>query len=316
MIYNKLGNTALSVSKICFGSLTIGPLQRNLSIEAGADLICYAFDRGINFIDMAELYEVYPYVAEALKKIPRDQIILATKCYAYTEDMARESLENALNALGTDYIDIFMLHEQMNEMTLRGHKPAIDYFLKMKEAGKIRAFGISTHYVEAVKAAINHPEIEVIHPITNIRGLGIQDGSMDEMRVALEGFKSRGGGVYGMKPFGGGNLLKDKNACYAFVFDAPYLDSIAFGMQSEDEINQNINQLMGLKTPIEVALRLEQHDKKLEIADWCIKCGACIKRCDHHALSMSDEGVVVDRNKCVMCGYCASVCPEFCLKVY
>jgi len=316
MIYKKLGQTNIEVSKICFGSLTMGPLQKNLTIEEGASLICYAFERGINFIDMAELYETYPYMREALKTIPRSEYVIASKCYAYTEEMAKESLEDALEALGTDYIDIFMLHEQMNEMTLRGHKEAIDYFIKMKQEGVIRAFGISTHYIAAVKAALNHPEIEVIHPITNIGGLGIQDGSIDEMVEALNAFRANGGGVYGMKPFGGGNFLKQKEACYAFVFGAPFLDSVAFGMQSKDEIDQNVNRLLGIETAPEVAERLLKQTKRLEVSEWCIKCGACVKRCDHHALTMTENGLHIDREKCVMCGYCATVCPEFCLKVY
>jgi ferredoxin len=73
---------------------------------------------------------------------------------------------------------------------------------------------------------------------------------------------------------------------------------------------------MGIETPKEVVERLDGQNKALQIADWCIRCGACVKRCDHHALSMGEDGVVIDRSRCVMCGYCASVCPEFCIKVY
>jgi aryl-alcohol dehydrogenase-like predicted oxidoreductase len=316
MIYQTLGKTNINVSKICFGSLTMGPLQKNLTIREGADLIRYGFERGINFIDMAELYETYPYMGEALKTIPRSEYVIASKCYAYTEQMAEESLKAALDGLGTDYIDIFMLHEQMNDMTLKGHGEAIDYFIKMKQKGVIRAFGISTHYVAAVKAALKHPEIEVIHPITNIGGLGIQDGSIDDMVEALNHFRANGGGVYGMKPFGGGNLLKQKDLCYDFVFNAPFLDAVAFGMQSKDEIDQNVNRLLGIETSKDISERLSKQTKRLEVSDWCIKCGACVKRCDHHALTMTETGLHINRDKCVMCGYCASVCPEFCLKVY
>ena len=95
MIYHKLGKTNIEVSKICFGSLTMGPLQKNLTIKEGADLIRYGFERGIKFIDMAELYETYPYMSEALKTIPRSEYVIASKCYAYTEQMAKESLESA-----------------------------------------------------------------------------------------------------------------------------------------------------------------------------------------------------------------------------
>ena len=204
----------------------------------------------------------------------------------------------------------------MNDMTLKGHEEAINYFIKMKQKGVIGAFGISTHYVAAVRAALKHPEIEVIHPITNINGLGIQDGSIDDMVEALNAFRAKGGGVYGMKPFGGGNLLKQKEACYDFVFKAEFLDSVAFGMQSKDEIDQNVNTLLGIETTTDISERLLKQMKRLEVSEWCIKCGACVKRCDHHALTMTEGGLHINREKCVMCGYCASVCPEFCLKVY
>jgi len=58
----KLGNTNIDVSRLCFGSLTISPLQRNLSYEKGAELLKYAFNKGINFLDTAELYNNYEHI--------------------------------------------------------------------------------------------------------------------------------------------------------------------------------------------------------------------------------------------------------------
>ncbi len=313
---NELGNTGIKVSKLCFGSLTMGPLQRNLSFEEGASLIRYGYERGINFLDSAELYETYPHIKEALKYIDRSDYVIASKCYAYSKETAEESFEKALKGLGTDYIDIFMLHEQTSGLTIKGHYEAIEYFLKMKAQGKIKAFGISTHYVEAVRAALKYPEIQVIHPITNINGLGIQDGTMDDMYSALKAFKATGGGVYGMKPLGGGNLLSNVDACFDFVLNLDVLDSVAFGMQSFDEIDYNVKRVNGEVIPIDLKERVSGHTKKIQIADWCIKCGACVKKCDHHALSLENDEIIVDRSKCVLCGYCSSVCPEFCIKVY
>ncbi|MDW7659812.1 MAG: aldo/keto reductase [Bacillota bacterium] len=316
MIYNELGNTGIKVSKICFGSLTMGPLQRNLSVSEGASLIEYAFEKGVNFIDTAELYETNAHIAKALKTIPRDEFVIASKCYAYSAETAEQSLGKALKELETDYLDVFMLHEQMSVHTIKGHYEAIEYLLRMKEKGVIRAFGISTHYVEAVRAALRYPEIEVIHPIVNINGLGIQDGSMADMETALKTFKSNGGGIFGMKPLGGGNLLSSIDACFDFVLGRDYLDAIAFGMQSRDEIDYNVNRILGEPIDLNLKNTLMKQKKSLQIAEWCTKCGACIKKCDHKALSMGSDGVEIDRSRCVLCGYCASVCPEFCIKVY
>lgn len=103
-----LGKTGIEVSNLCFGSLTMTPFQANLPIEeGGGKLIKYAYDRGINFIDTAEIYDNYQYIRYALEGIEREDFVIATKCYAYTKNMAKESLELALKELGTDYIDIF-----------------------------------------------------------------------------------------------------------------------------------------------------------------------------------------------------------------
>ena len=311
-----LGNTGISVSKICFGSLTMGPLQRNLSANEGASLIEYAYERGVNFIDTAELYETYAHIKAALKNIQREDFIIASKCYAYSEETAQQSFEKALREMGTDYVDVFMLHEQMSEHTIRGHYEAIEYFLKMKQEGKIRAFGISTHYVSGVLGAMKYPEIQIVHPITNVNGLGIQDGTRADMEMALKHYKETGGGILGMKPLGGGNLLTSVDACFDYILNQDYIDSIAFGMQSFDEIDYNIKRVNGEHIPEQLALKVAKNDKKLQIADWCIGCGACVKKCDHKALSLEGQMAVVDRSRCVLCGYCSSVCPEFCIKVY
>ncbi|NMA49701.1 MAG: aldo/keto reductase, partial [Tissierellia bacterium] len=91
-----LGKTGIEVSRLCFGSLTMTPFQANLSIEEGAELIRYAYQKGINFIDTAEIYENYEYIKEALKSIRREDYVIATKTYAYTEELAKISLEKAL----------------------------------------------------------------------------------------------------------------------------------------------------------------------------------------------------------------------------
>ena len=70
MIYNTLGNTGIRVSKLCFGTLTMGPFQRDLSVPEGAALLERAFMHGVNFLDTAEIYETYPHVREAVRLKP------------------------------------------------------------------------------------------------------------------------------------------------------------------------------------------------------------------------------------------------------
>lgn len=315
MEYRKLGNTDLNVSRLCFGSLTISPLQANLPIVEGAEVIKYAYSKGINFIDTAELYNNYEYIKEALKYIDRNDFVIATKSYSYSRATAEDSLNKALKGLGTDYIDIFLLHEQEGESTIRGHYEAIEFFLEAKRKGIIRAFGISTHKIQGVKDSLKFEEIEVIHPIVNKTGLGIQDGSIDEMLEALELAYNAGKGIYGMKPLGGGHLIKDAEEAFNFVRELPFLHSIAIGMQSKDEVDADVSLMSLGRIPMVIRSKLGKKQRKLHIADWCIGCGKCIERCNHGGIRIIDNKAQAVYEKCVFCGYCAKACPEFCIKV-
>lgn len=309
-----LGNTNIEVSKLCFGSLTMTPFQANLPIKEGADLIRYAYEKGINFLDTAEIYENYEYIKEALKYIDRQKYIIATKTYAYTEDLAKKSLEDALRRIDTDYIDLFLLHEQESIHTVRGHFEAIEYLLKAKSQGKIRAIGISTHRISGVLALKEVNELEVVHPIINKKGIGIQDGNIDDMLKALKEVHSMGKGIYGMKPLGGGHLIKDVESALSFVKDLPFLDSIAIGMQSKDEIDANISFFQNSYIPKSIKENLKKKGRRLIIADYCIGCGNCQRRCKQGGITLVNNRAIPNEN-CILCGYCATVCPEFCIKV-
>jgi aryl-alcohol dehydrogenase-like predicted oxidoreductase len=314
MKYIKLGNTGIEVSCLCFGALVIGPLQVNLPIGRGADIILRGFERGINFIDTAELYGTYPHIREAVKRWGKKPII-STKCYAYTKESAAESLNKARKELDMDVIDMFLLHEQESRLTLRGHKEALDYFISQKEKGIIRAVGVSTHNVEVVEACSEMPEIDVIHPLINIKGIGIGDGTVEEMLAAIKKAYDAGKGIYSMKPLGGGNLLGSFNECINFVLNIPYIHSIAIGMQTEDEVEMNVRIFEGQNIPDDLKERVKNTRKKLHIDYWCEGCGKCVERCRQKALEIIDGKAVVKKDKCVLCGYCASACPQFAIKI-
>lgn len=309
-----LGNTGIEVSRLCFGSLTMTPFQANLTVKEGAYLIEYAYSKGITFLDTAEIYENYEYVKEALKGIKRDNFTIATKCYAYTKEMAQESLELAMRELKTDYIDIFLLHEQESIHTLRGHQEAIEYFIRAKEQGKIRAFGISTHKVAGAKACKEFKEVEIIHPLVNKNGIGIHDGSIDDMLAELKVLNDMGKGIYAMKPLGGGHLISQAENAFGFVRNIPFIHSIAIGMQSIDEIDADIQLMENGFIEDSLKSRLKNKNRKLSVADYCIGCGNCESRCQQNGIKVIDNRAIPN-GKCVLCGYCATVCPEFCIKV-
>ena len=64
---NILGSTGLSISELCVGTLPMGPLQCNLSVDAGADILLESMEKGVNFFDTAQMYGSYPYLKKACK---------------------------------------------------------------------------------------------------------------------------------------------------------------------------------------------------------------------------------------------------------
>ncbi len=326
MQLHELGKTGIFVSRLCFGTLVMGPLQRNLSPDEGGALLAAAYRAGVNFIDTAELYGTYAHIRSSIRQSGISPVI-AAKSYAWSADGAKRSVEKALHETGLPFLDIFLLHEQEGEHTLRGHAEALEALIGMKRQGLVHAVGVSTHHVACVRACAAMPEIDVIHPIINRAGLGICDGTADEMLVALEAAHRAGKGLYGMKVFGGGNLLADYRACLQFVLDIPWLHAIAIGMQHQDELLAN----MAAFAAWEAGTAIGNHSisisdasvsgkttgkKALHVDFWCEGCGRCCERCSHGALSLVGGKAVPDPGRCVLCGYCASVCPTFALKVF
>ena len=313
----QLGARGPWVPRLCFGTLTMGPLQRGLSPQEGARLLCAAAARGVDFVDTAEIYGTYPHIALALREYPA--MTVCTKTYAHDAAGAAQALARAQEELGRRYIDIFLLHEQESEHTLRGHEGALRYFAQKKAEGVIGAIGISTHHVAAVRAAATFGRafggLDVVHPILNREGLGIADGTRQEMEEACQCAHDAGLGVFAMKPLGGGHLLDAPQSAFAYVLTRPYVDALAVGMQSEAEIDYNLTVCEGQAPAPAVRAACKQAPRRLMVHDWCGGCGACAARCDQQAVTVHAGRAQVDEARCVRCGYCATVCPQFCIKV-
>lgn len=283
---------------------------------AGAQVIMRAFDLGVNFIDTSQFYRAYPPIAAALRQYSgRDDVVIATKSYAYDTKGMAAALEEALRELDREWIDIFLLHEQESMLTIRGHWEAVEYLIKAKERGIVRAIGISTHRVEGVHAAALVPEMDVISPLINYEGIGIIDGTKEDMIEAMEFATACGKGIYAMKPYGGGHLLDTAPEALRFLMDLESVNSIAVGMKSISEVEMNVDLINGKNVPMALLQATRSIPRRLHIDDWCTGCGTCVAKCPSKALSIENGQAKVDQSICVFCGYCGGHCPEFAIKV-
>jgi len=313
MEYRTLGKTGIMVSLLSLGTLTIGPCQANLPLDEGASLIKDALSLGCNLIDTAELYGTYPYIKKALEGADA-RAMIASRSYASTEEEMEISFRKATEGMGRQMVDIFMLHQTEGPLTLKGHLTALLHLSSLKRKGLIRAVGISTHHIAAVKAASLMDEIDVIFAILNKSGLGIQDGSRDEMLDALAHSHDMGKGIMVMKPLGGGHLIADVEDSLRVLLQFSFISTITIGVQSAAELVMNHRILHGQEVPPDIRDRISAKKRRLHIED-CQRCGKCIDACPSGALSMGTDGSTVNEDRCLLCGYCAIQCPEFCIKV-
>ena len=150
MEYVTLGKTGLRVSVAglgCGGFSRLGLGNGRTAAEA-VSLIRLALDFGVNLIDTAAVYGTEAIVGEAIRSVPREQVVLATKAHVHGEerfarDRAVASLDNSLRELGTDYVDVFQLHAVPPEAYAHVRDAVVPVLRKEQAKGKFRHLGIT-----------------------------------------------------------------------------------------------------------------------------------------------------------------------------
>ncbi|NLY70207.1 MAG: 4Fe-4S binding protein [Clostridiales bacterium] len=312
MYKKQLGNTGIEVTPVGFGVLAIGSTQLNLSIEDGADIIRYALEKGINFLDTAQYYRTYPYIREALKGTSYDPVIVS-KCLDSDYDDMKYAVEEARRELDRDLIDIFLLHEVRSEQDFNYRLGAWEYLQEAKARGLVKAIGVSTHHVDVAELVAENPEADVLFPLINFKSMGIRKGhgfgTKEEMAEAIKKAAGNGKGVFAMKVFGGGILINDYRKALEYAFSLDGVHSLMIGFGNRDEVDRIIEMVEGTLDPNYTP---DLSNKKIWIEQGdCEGCGNCIERCPNEALYVNDIGLAyVDHSICIRCGYCAPVCPS------
>ena len=110
------------------------------------------------------------------------------------------------------------------------------------------------------------------------------------------------------------NIIKEAEESINFVKNLDFVDSIAIGIQSIEEIDGNIQIIESGHIEDRTKEKIGKKNRRLSVEDYCIACGKCQERCQQNGIKVIDNMAVPNEN-CILCGYCATVCPEFCIKV-
>ncbi len=253
-----LGNTGITMSRVGQGTGVHGGRRQSDQTRMGFDklvnLFHHAYDRGITFFDLADLYGSHVYFREALRTIPRDKITIMTKVWwrydgpesgtrqPHRKQALRSTIERFQHELNTERMDIVLLHCMKNGKWDEELQLYMEELAAAKEEGTIGAVGVSCHDYEALKTAAKCPWLDVVLARINPKGVRM-DGTPEEITAVLKELKAAGKAVIGMKIFGEGELSGESEACVKFAQELGVLDAMTIGFHEPEQIDDMLRMI-------------------------------------------------------------------------
>lgn len=354
MQYAKLGNTGLKVSRLGFGAMRLPERDGQVDLDASAELMRRAFDLGVNFVDSQFHYCGDQSEIAVGKAIAgrRDRVVMQTKACYYDKpkyapgESHRTRLEETLRRMGTDYLDIYLMHALNMERWEAFGEEWLDMARRAKEEGLIRHIGISSHDTpENVITLLETGGFEAV----------LMQYNMLDQRYApvFEHAHAQGVGAMAMGPVAGGRLAGppvewagsvasscNTNAELAlrFVLGNPNIDCAFSGMGSMAMVEENC-ETASRRAPLSQGEReqiLNVVAEKQRLADlYCSGCNYCAPCPENVAISFILGAMALHKvwglteaarqryerllntprlgapaSACVECGECAPKCPQ------
>lgn len=236
----RLGPMGIQVTRLAMGTGTNGfggssNQTRKLGLRGTADLLKAAVDQGVCFWDSADQYGTHPHVKEALKSVPREKVVILSKTHASTEKEMQADLDRFRRELGTDYIDILLLHCMMDADWPQRKKGAMDFLSQAREKGLVRTHGVSCHTLVALKTAARTPWVQVDLARINPARVAM-DADVPTVVSVLREMKAAGKGVIGMKILGVGKLRNRVDECLQYALSLDCVDCFTIGSENRAEL--------------------------------------------------------------------------------
>lgn len=266
-----LGGSGLVVSRLCYGTepfaIKKGPdgmkSQGDLTPEQGGRVLRDALSMGVNFWDTSDDYGTHPHVREGLSLVDRRDVVVADKSNALTYEEGEKAVEFSLNSLGTEYVDLLLLHnvplKSVNRTNTSGkhyesgnlerRMDALRAWCEAKETGLVRAVGLSTHSTGVLRQAVDVPEVDVVCTTLNLTGRFVEDGSLEEHLDAVRAVHDAGKGVYVIKLLHAGRIRDRADEAIRWALQHhEFIDAWNIGMYDTGDIARNL-ELLGEALP-------------------------------------------------------------------
>jgi len=249
-----LGKTKIKVTRVGLGTGMRGGMRssnhKRMGKEGFSALVKACYERGIRLFDAADLYGTHQFLADVLKKMPREDYVLSSKIWWRPGGLPEKERPDAdvvvqrfLKELNTDYIDLILLHCVSSENWPEELRRQMDILEKLKQKGIIRAHGVSCHSLHALAACVNEPWVDSVHARINPYAVEMDVKTVEEVpkvEAVLNALHKQGKAVVGMKIVGEGDFRdsdekRDKSIQY--VLNLGCVNTMVVGFEKIEEID-------------------------------------------------------------------------------
>ena len=252
-----LGSTGIKLSRLGMGTgSNNGHVQTALGKEGFKKLVHYAYDQGVRHFDCAESYATFPWLADAIKGLPREKIFIQSKIEHPPTDVLA-AVDRHRKIFDTDYVDSLLVHCMVKPGWTDDWKHVMDGLDQAKDKQWIRAKGVSCHSLPALRASVESDWTEVHLVRVNPQGRRVDGMEISQwtptdpghdiapVLVELKKMRAKGRGVIGMKIIGDGQFInpEDREKSIRFAMSRPELDAIVIGFKSTGEIDEAIERM-------------------------------------------------------------------------
>jgi aryl-alcohol dehydrogenase-like predicted oxidoreductase len=243
----ELGATGIRTSRLAMGTGTVGYAGQSNQTRLGTDpltrmLVAGYHENGLRFYDTADAYGSHPYIAAALKQVPRDKVTVMTKTDNRDPAGVRADLDRFRRELGTDHIDIVLIHCVTEDDWTTRYRGVMDVLSEAKQKGVIRAHGVSCHSIGALRAAAASPWVDL-----DLVRLNPVEAHMDADPNTVQGvtrqMRAQRKAIVGMKILGQGAMRSRPSEALHYALGSGVLDAFTIGAESQVEQNDLVHRI-------------------------------------------------------------------------
>ena len=250
-----LGKTGIKLSRLGIGTgSNSGRIQTALGKDDFTKLIHYAYDQGITYIDTAQNYQTFTWIADAIKGLPREKLFIQSKVPGQPADVLG-AIDNHRKTFNTDYVDSLLIHCMTQDKWTDQWKRIMDAFNEAKDKKWIRAKGVSCHTLPALQAANASDWTEVHLVRVNPQGKytdgiatdfsGQTTNDIGPVMQEIKTMHAKGRGVIGMKLVGNGSFTDpaEREKAVRYAMACKDIDAVVIGFKSAQEIDEAIERI-------------------------------------------------------------------------